>query len=325
MNLSLNCASYGNWSTWQGSVPFLYSIYVETGSSPQSFTTWLERFRGNLRPEDDIAEYLNENYKIRTASLADDAKNADQELRLAVQKSWQSTHEKRRLNTPSGGDALLATRLANHDVENFLGVVQRRQSERASNLGYSSWWLTLDHAAFIIAREIHQQFAAVSSPVMSADFLMNYLAFGPVRMRVSRQIEKLLPIVLELRTMESIFPELIEIANSVREKYKGQPEHVIRRKVRDALDCCQDSTWAYYYGWLTSHRRGACSLWRLLGAVPPDQGVRLLRNSAHRNGRPWHGVWRGYVRFPRGYPPMRSAGVVRSRPDRFSKTCQVWS
>src|SRR3989442_2683679 len=68
---------------------------------------------------------------------------------------------------------------------------------------------------------------------------MNYVALGPVRMRVTPHVEKLLPVVVELRVMESIAPELLTIADNVREEYKDLPEHIIRRKVRDALDAAK--------------------------------------------------------------------------------------
>jgi hypothetical protein len=74
---------------------------------------------------------------------------------------------------------------------------------------------------------------------MSADFLMSYLALGPVRGRVSRQTEELLPVVLDLGRTEALPAELIAVANSVREEFKDLPEHIIRRKVRDALDAAK--------------------------------------------------------------------------------------
>jgi len=45
-------------------------------------------------------------------------------------------------------DPLALNRLVMHDVENYVGVTERRNSEREFALGYTSWWLTLDPAAF---------------------------------------------------------------------------------------------------------------------------------------------------------------------------------
>jgi hypothetical protein len=58
----------------------------------------------------------------------------------------------------------------------------------------------------------------------------------PARMRVSKQTEEALPTFLELSVTESLSPEMIETANTVREQYRNLPERVIRRNVRDALD-----------------------------------------------------------------------------------------
>jgi len=238
MNLSLSCARLYNSVGWEGPIPFLYSLYVQTGRSRHSFPSWIEEFRGDIRPEDDIADYLRENYQVRVTSLADEANQIPDEQRFAVQAAWQEVHEEKRRTSRIGGDALLTTRLANHDIENHLGVLQKRRNERASPLGYSSWWLTLHRAAFEIAQDMQRSFG-VASPIMSPDFLMNYLVLGPTRMRVPRQTERLLPIFLELRVMESISPELLAVADSVREQYRGLPEHVIRRKVRDAIDAAK--------------------------------------------------------------------------------------
>jgi hypothetical protein len=237
MNLSLTC-SRNQWDVWQSHIPFLYSVFIQSGRSPQNFPRWLENFRGNVRPEDDVADYLCESFNIRVMSLEDETKAASGNLRHAVQELWQSAHDRRRQSITYSTDPMLTIRLANHDVENYLGVLHRRRNERESPLGYNSWWLTFDRTAFEIQRNLKRDHNIdIASPVMSPDFMMNYLALGPVRMRVSRQTEKILPVVLELRNMtETLSPEFIQIASNVREQYKDLPEHVIRRKVRDELD-----------------------------------------------------------------------------------------
>jgi hypothetical protein len=91
---------------------------------------------------------------------------------------------------------------------------------------------------------------------MSPDFMSKYLALGPLRMRVSKQTEKTLPAVLELSITGSLAPELLEKAKYVREQYKGLPERVIRRKVRDALDIAKARGDCRRR--LTGHREAAC-------------------------------------------------------------------
>jgi hypothetical protein len=74
------------------------------------------------------------------------------------------------------------------------------------------------------------------SPVLSADFMVNYLAFGPVRRRVSKEKEATLPLMMELNTAQYLTPEILVEAEILREGMKDLPERVIRRKVRDHLD-----------------------------------------------------------------------------------------
>jgi hypothetical protein len=237
INLSLSCAQ-NKWRRWEGHVPFLYSVYIQTGRATSSFAKWTENFRGHVRPEDDIAEYLQENFGIQRQSLEDEVRSAPMDLKIAVQEAWQSEHERRRERQRRGADPLLAMRLASHDIENFLGVIFRRRNETASSLGYNSWWLTLDRAAYDIEKKVRYA-NKNGSPLMTPDFLLNYLALGPVRMQVSRQTEKTLPIALDIRATEVLSPDLIEVANQVRERYKDMPENVIRRYVRDELDAAK--------------------------------------------------------------------------------------
>lgn len=236
LNLSLSCARIPA-QAWEGPVPFLYSVFVKTGRSPQTFSSWVENYRGDKRPEDDIADYLREDFGIKVTGLEEEANAVEETLRRAVQEVWHSAHERRQQKFKRSLDTLQSARLANHDVENYLGVIHRRRNERSSSLGYSSWWLTLDRTAFNIERNLKKDHGIeVETPVMSPDFITRYLALGPARMRVSKQTEKVLPSVLELSITESLSSELLETANDVREQYKGLPERVIRRKVRDALD-----------------------------------------------------------------------------------------
>lgn len=77
------------------------------------------------------------------------------------------------------------------------------------------------------------------SPVLSPDFLANYLAFGPIRRQVSKHSELSLPVVIDMSVTEYLPPELVALAESVREELKGCPEYMIRRRVRDSLDAAK--------------------------------------------------------------------------------------
>src|SRR4051812_39383217 len=101
-----------NSKDWEGRIPFLYSVFVKSGSSPQSFSRWIENFRGDIRPEDDIADYLHECFGIKVTSLEKEADAVNSHLRLAVQEAWQSAHDKRRQRFSRSSDPMLAVRLA---------------------------------------------------------------------------------------------------------------------------------------------------------------------------------------------------------------------
>ncbi|HVY23521.1 MAG TPA: hypothetical protein VG962_09235 [Steroidobacteraceae bacterium] len=243
INRAQTCAAM-NGEPWRGAYPYLFAFYVATGSAHSNFPTWLSEFRGDVRPEDDISEYLQRTLLITTSDLSEASATADQELRSAVMEAWTQIHIERRNRNGQDFDQLLALRLAEHDTENYVGVIVRRQQEGASAFGYTSWWLTLDHMAFEITSRIAPNLTgrAPESPVMSADFLTNYLAFGPLREKVARKTNAALPVALDPALVEYLTPELVQLAASVRRDALGLAEHVIRRKVRDALDTAKRRT-----------------------------------------------------------------------------------
>lgn len=240
INRSQTCYSLINskQEIWEGAYPYLFSFYISTGSAQSNFPNWLENFRGNNRPEDDISDYLMNLFGIETQDISSDSNKTDQEIRNLVKEAWISIHHGRRTRANNGFDPLLSLRLAEHDTENYMGVIARRQHEKDSAFGYSSWWLTLDHKAFELKSIIEQKSKTKMplAPVMSADFLANYLAFGPLRGKVAKNLHGALPVAIDPGLVEYLSAELLEIAKSVRLEAKGKPEHVIRRNVRDALD-----------------------------------------------------------------------------------------
>jgi hypothetical protein len=56
---------------------------------------------------------------------------------------------------------------------------------------------------------------------------------------VSKGREVSLPVVLDVSVTEYLPPELIALAEKVREEMQGSPEFLIRRKVRDSLDAAK--------------------------------------------------------------------------------------
>lgn len=237
INIATVC-SRRNINQWNGRVPFLYYHYVEQGYEPSKFASSTEVFHGLYRAEDDIEEYLKHHFNISVECLVDALDLVDKETRFRIEALWSEAHRGRRNENGNGEfDEAITEALIKHDVESYVGVIGMRRNEQSSELGYKHWWLTIDSLAWKIRNKIEKEFdKPPSSPLMSLDFLANTLSFGPLRSSFSRGQEQLLPLFFEADASEYMPRELIEIANRVREENEGQPEHVIRRKVRDTCD-----------------------------------------------------------------------------------------
>lgn len=238
---SEKCASDS--SHWIGNIPYLFASYISAGRGSSEFSKWLKKFKGDARPIDDLADFLRAEFDINVSEISDDARRCEPNLRDAIKEAWVAIHEDRRNRPGKEIDPILALRLAEHDTENYAGVLVRRRQENASAFGFTSWWLTLDHMAFGIHRKLVSYIAGKvpPSPVMSADFLSNYLAFGPLRSKVLISPGMSLPVAMDASLME-ITPELLKIANRVRDDAKDLDEHVVQRMVRDALDSAKRRT-----------------------------------------------------------------------------------
>ena len=220
---------------WRGKVPYLYSRYIELGYDSAKFRSWVELFRGNERPEQDISDYLKQELGIKTKSLKEECQSIDDELRYVVERLWYEAHAGRRIgqiNEEKKGT------LVRNDVENYLGIVALRKREETSELGYKNWWLTTDSLAWEIQGKIRNEIKddTPPSPLISIDFLSRNLSFGPNRIRLQRTEEQLLPVLLDFDLSEAMPKEIIEIAEKVRRDNEGMPDIVIRRRVRDACD-----------------------------------------------------------------------------------------
>ncbi|MBL8167678.1 MAG: hypothetical protein JNJ50_05975, partial [Acidobacteria bacterium] len=240
MNRALTCARL-NHGNWQGPVPYLLERYLASGMSPTSFPNWLQNFRGDVRPEQDIEDYLKDEFGIEPRSLEAERDAAASELRHALQVLWYGTHKRRRERHGIPLDEMVITRLVEHDVECYCGITQLRKQEHSSPFGYSAWWLTVDRQAFDLKPRLREIMKSEppDSPVLSADFMVNYLAFGPVRKKIGKAKEAHLPLMMELGNAQYLTPDLLAEAERLREEMKDMPERVIRRKIRDYLDAAR--------------------------------------------------------------------------------------
>ncbi|MEU6214243.1 hypothetical protein ABZ891_30650 [Streptomyces sp. NPDC047023] len=228
---------------WNGSVPFLYAAYTLSGRARSGFIEWLEDFRGNVRPVEDVRLFLEEELLIYRKSLASEAESAPVELRAAVQEVWSEAHERRRNPRDSDWDPVVTQRLVAHDVENTVGIIELRSRSSTSPMGHRHWLVTLDKVAFRLKRELGQRLVeAPSSPVLSPDFLSQFLRIGPLRAAVEREQRVNLPLLVDVSRYDYLPRDLVEIADSVRSNLAGKNERLVRRGIRDALDKLRTET-----------------------------------------------------------------------------------
>ena len=237
---SRKCQQMG--PAWRSRTPFLYSAYLLSGRSSHDFRRWTVEFMGNNRPIADIAEFLRDVADIEEHPLADQIENVDSDFRWAADAYWRSVHVGRSLAYDGSRDPEVASQLADHDIENFLGVIGARTNETgASAFSYEHWWLTLDRRAYDATKDISHTdgLEEYDSPVMSYDFLFDYLTFGPQRNEVSKSDGRLLPLMLDMSMFEDVPSDILDIADTTREEMRGLSDRLIRREIRDRLDAAK--------------------------------------------------------------------------------------
>ncbi|MEU3115950.1 hypothetical protein ABZ652_17870 [Micromonospora chalcea] len=228
----------------KGGPPFLLNAYSLSGRDITSFLHWLETFAGMRRLEDDVADYLLDDHRIDVKDLTTESDRADQELRAAVSEIWHEVREARDKKNEKLGyppmDPITRSKLVTHDVVNYVGVVVRRQdrNERRGAFGYRSWWLTFDRTALRLHEDLKNRLRErpPASPAISPDFMLHYLAVGPVRSRISRRTEETLPLMMNMSVLDAVPRDLLDLADALRVELTGVPANVVSRKIRDTLD-----------------------------------------------------------------------------------------
>jgi hypothetical protein len=225
---------------WYGQVPFVYAGYALAGLGRNFFVTWLEEFRGSETPSEDIATFLLE-FGIELRSLEVEATSADPNLRAAVQEFWLSAHDRRKARRGVEIDPLTALRLANHDVENSLGVIQLRAGSAMGPMGFTSWWLTLDREAYRLEAALASAVEGdpPRSPALSPDFLVELLRLGPMRSALERDLKIRMPVIATIGRFVDVPIQLVELADKIRKDSSGLHERVIARKVRDGVNAAR--------------------------------------------------------------------------------------
>jgi len=227
-----------------GAEPFLLSAYRLSGRPMLEFEAWADNFCGHSRQEDDVADYLEEEFGIHVAPLIEFVAQLDAQLTVNAKEIWHEARdhkdEKRKKEGLPPMDAGTRALLVEHDVECYIGVIGRRlfRREGSGAFGYKSWWLTLDKTAFRAARELEERTGhrPPSNPAISPDFMLQYLAMGPVRSRLSRRTEEALPLMLNMSILDAVPQDLLDLSDALRKELGDLPPRVVRRKVRDTLD-----------------------------------------------------------------------------------------
>jgi hypothetical protein len=229
------CVTFTREAVWKGRVPYVVSRFILAGRQLSTFLSWVEQFRGDHQPIQDIADYLLDEFGIELEEpIVSDALEDD--VIAGTREYWKKVHQDRR-GGQEGPFSISANRLAEHDAENFISVLSdRRMQAGKAPLGYTSWLLTLDSAARRMLQDLEPSIKEKirHSPIMSVDFLLKYMAFGPNRDRVIQTSERM-PYVFIDPIIEAP-KELLEVASATRRESQNVPERIIQRRIRDAMD-----------------------------------------------------------------------------------------
>lgn len=228
---------------WNGRVPFLFNKYMQSGRNRKDFEDWVKKFREFERPEEDIKEYLKLEHGIEYSDLEMDYNTASDKDKYNLEKLWREAHQQRRSNGLSLSESEAIEILIKNDVISYLGILQKRNKESNSELGYQNWWLTTDSTAWSISKTYKEK----SSPLMSLDFIVQNLSFGPMKNKINRSNETLLPVLLDMDIYQVVPVEIINLAERVREENSNEKEFIIRRRVRDACDKARRKIGAYSF------------------------------------------------------------------------------
>jgi hypothetical protein len=237
MNRSLYCTQL-KYEQWEGSIPYILDQYISSGRSVASFENWLLNFRGDVRPIEDLSDYLQDEFGVIEENLDSEYEASEPQLRHALEQILIERYNRRREQYGHKLDDMAINRLVKHDIECYAGIVQLRLKDKKSAFGYSYWWLTVDRQAFGLKKSLAQRSDVTihDSPVMGADFLINYLAFGPNRRSLPKEKGSHLPLLMTFRNGSELTATLMEEAEKIRASMVGVPERLIQRNIRDHLD-----------------------------------------------------------------------------------------
>jgi hypothetical protein len=227
------CLSFARSDKWRGEPPYLAAQYLIAGKDISGLPAFIETFVGHEKPEEDLAEFLDEELGINVFDPPE-SDNLSESAREEITKYW---HLKRTEARPDY-DPLTVVRIARVDSENYINVLNRRSaSPQGSWYGYTSWWLTLDSAARKLLSEVSPatRDEIRHQPILSLDFAIRYLTFGPLRSRIDRTLANPLEMFAP-EIAEAIPLDLIEHAQRIRAESGPMSERLRRRRIRSDFD-----------------------------------------------------------------------------------------
>jgi hypothetical protein len=229
LDLSLLCHRLPR-QDWQGNIPLVYERWFEI-TRGGDFAAFTERFRGT-RGIEDIQLFMEQGLDVELVDLAAAAASTSDTARFAVTELWRPRKHMR----PTGAEIERDIRLR-HDIEMYFGALAWRRGETRDFYGYEAWWVTGDGTAlrmFELARDA--EIELTSNPCMAPNFLTNMLSIGPTRRHLSRDSHEQLPVALDIQREGYGIPGLSARADEVRATNAGEPEWLIRRRIRDRMN-----------------------------------------------------------------------------------------
>jgi hypothetical protein len=239
MQNCLHCLA--NRTEWRSHLPYLLAQYIKTGRALSGFRDWIDGFRGQNDPKEEIELYLKQEHGITVHDLNEAADEVDDRVAAAVDRLWTASHAERR----PAADPAVSKLLTTNDVTMYLGVMGLRLKNPASEWGPRYWLLTKDTVAWRVRGKLKEEFpdADPKSPLLSLSFLINAIEFSPNRAGLDQSIEVRLPTILDIEFEDADAVGLMTVAEDVRKANDGLPERLIQRKVRDAITQARRHTW----------------------------------------------------------------------------------
>jgi hypothetical protein len=223
-----------NGDRWEGEAPFVYQEWLARWPNRQSFGKFVDQFMGRDNAEADLWDFLNVHVGVKAADLSDLSRSFGVETTGIVAEAWR---ERKQRHAAHISDPMALDMRVNHDVEMFLGVLGLRKGEQPSVYGHEAWLVTTDSTAFWMHERLPTLTLVPNSGLaMHPNFLTNLLGVGPSRSTIEPSLKRLLPIALNLEEHGWGVHGLSEIAASIRTLHAGEPEWLIRRRLREAMD-----------------------------------------------------------------------------------------